>query len=200
LRYTTSELGLDKNASNGFSANAFGTVPNRGTYDMRLLNPSAVNQTSSRNFQAMQQATLGQQLTSSHHLPARRGTTPVSRYIHRPQIRNLPATRSPTPVQKPDRMDFKDTHNLDSRLERFRPALSAITKIHEDSPSQVSRVPFLASAPGSRMPSRETTAEPMEDNRAFSRMPPFEQLRGMNRMPPTVAKEHISADTTQPVC
>jgi hypothetical protein len=201
LRYATPEIDLDNRAPYGFTANnVFGIMPNRGTYDMRTLNQSGVDRNSPRNFEVMQQVTSSQQRTSSRDMPARRGATPLSRYSRIASNRTLPATRDPTPVQKSDRLDFSDVHNLDSRLHRFRPDLSVISKIHENGQSLLSRVPLIASAPGSRMPSREATAEPAEDKRAPSRMPPSEQLQGMNRMPRTVVKDTVARDLTQPVC
>jgi hypothetical protein len=50
------------------------------------------------------------------------------------------------------------------------------------------------------MPSRQSSAEPVEDPRAPSRMPAFEQLRGMNRMPKTIAKMPVAQELTEPAC
>jgi hypothetical protein len=111
--------------------------------------------------------------------------------------------RNPTQVANP-RTNFNDIHPPESRLERFRPAQSAVFKIYEDAPGvpaqRLRPHDFIASAPGSRMPSRQSSAEPVEDPRAPSRMPAFEQLRGMNRMPKTIAKMPVAQELTEPAC
>jgi hypothetical protein len=130
-------------------------------------------------------------------------TSSKTSYLAPPPLQDPQLARNPTPVTNLRRTNFNDIHPPESRLNRFRPAQSNF-KIHEDAPDTPAQRlrprDFIASAPGSRMPSRQSSVEPVEDPRAQSRMPAFEQLQGMSRMPRTIAKKPVARELTEPVC
>jgi hypothetical protein len=114
--------------------------------------------------------------------------------------RRVPTPPYPTlPPQDARRTEFNDTHPAESRLNRFRPVQSANFKMYEEAAQRALRpYDFIASAPGSRMPSRQSSPQPAPDLRASTRLPSHEQVQGMNTMAQAV-KGPVVRELTQPV-
>jgi hypothetical protein len=113
---------------------------------------------------------------------------PVPQPLHRPQ-----PTLLPKPVAETYRTNFNNLHPPEACLSRFRPAQGNYA------PGAPRTDAFIASAPGSRMPSRQSSIELAKDSRAKSCMPPSEQLQDMNK-PKTITNKHVAQELTEQVC
>ncbi|KAI4611428.1 hypothetical protein J4E80_007649 [Alternaria sp. BMP 0032] len=108
----------------------------------------------------------------------------------------VPVPTRPAP-QAPDehRTQFNHVHSPESRLTRFRPIQSANFKVYEEAARRNIRPnEFLASAPGSRMPSRQTSAQPAAD----LHLPTQGRLQGTNTAAPTTTGP-VARELTQPI-
>ncbi|KAI4907840.1 hypothetical protein J4E90_009248 [Alternaria incomplexa] len=93
------------------------------------------------------------------------------------------------------RTQFNHVHSPESRLTRFRPIQSANFKVYEEAARRNIRPnEFLASAPGSRMPSRQTSAQPAAD----LNLPTQGQLQGINTAASTT-KGPVAHKLTEPI-
>jgi hypothetical protein len=148
---------------------------------------------------------LMEQLRRQHQmlLQMANGARPITDYLAPPLVHDPRPPRNPMLVANPPCANFNDIHPPETRLNRFRPTQTSSFNIYEDAPGahpqRLRPNDFIASAPGSRMPSRQSSPEPIEDPRAPSRMPALEQLRGMNRIPKTIAKKPVAQELTEPV-
>ncbi|KAI4935196.1 uncharacterized protein J4E92_002484 [Alternaria infectoria] len=108
----------------------------------------------------------------------------------------VPIPTRPAPQASDEhRTQFNHVHSPESRLTRFRPIQSANFKVYEEAARRNIRPnEFLASAPGSRMPSRQTSAQPAAD----LNLPTQGQLQGMNTAAPT-KKGPVTRELTQPI-
>jgi hypothetical protein len=112
--------------------------------------------------------------------------------------------RDPTSIhpaaQSPEtrRTEFNDTHSAESRLTRFRPVQSANFKMYEEAARRrLHPNDFIASAPGSRMPSRHSSIESAPELPVPTYLPPNGQFGGMNTTSQTM-KGHVARELTQP--
>ncbi|KAL1796567.1 hypothetical protein ACET3X_005107 [Alternaria dauci] len=123
----------------------------------------------------------------------------AARYDNAFRAKQVPPPLDPAiPVQDSRCTNFNEAHPSVSRLNRFRPVQSANSKIYEDaSRRKLQSTDFIASAPGSRMPSRQASPQASQHLGAPPRLPSSEQSRGMNSVPQTT-KEHVGRELTQP--
>lgn len=147
-----------------------------------------------RNGEVLNQSAIdGDELLKKLNAQQRRIAAMATR--HNNGVR-VPIPTRPAP-QAPDehRTQFNHVHSPESRLTRFRPIQSANFKVYEEAARRNIRPnEFLASAPGSRMPSRQTSAQPAAD----LHLPTQGQLQGMNTAAPTT-NGPVARELTQPV-
>lgn len=147
-----------------------------------------------RNGEVLNQSAIdGDELLKKLHAQQRRIATMATRHNNgvRVPVPTLPASQA----QDDHRNQFNHVHSPQSRLTRFRPIQSANFKVYEEAACRKLRPnEFLASAPGSRMPSRQTSPQPAAD----LHLPTQEQPQGMNTAAPTM-KGSVARELTQPV-
>ncbi|KAI4654005.1 hypothetical protein J4E93_001773 [Alternaria ventricosa] len=147
-----------------------------------------------RNGEVLNQSAIdGDELLKKLNAQQRRIAAMATR--HNNGVR-VPVPTRPAP-QAPDehRTQFNHVHSPESRLTRFRPIQCANFKVYEEAARRNIRPnEFLASAPGSRMPSRQTSAQPA----AALHLPTQGQLQGMNTAAPAT-KGPVARELTQPI-
>ncbi|KAI4692557.1 hypothetical protein J4E81_006973 [Alternaria sp. BMP 2799] len=147
-----------------------------------------------RNGEVLNQSAIdGDELLKKLNAQQRRIAAMATR--HNNGVRVPVPTRPASHVQDERRSQFNHVHSPESRLTRFRPIQSANFKVYEEAARRNLRPnEFLASAPGSRMPSRQTSAQPAAD----LHLPIQGQLQGMNTAAPTTTGP-VARELTQPI-
>ncbi|KAI4956492.1 hypothetical protein J4E91_000703 [Alternaria rosae] len=147
-----------------------------------------------RNGEVLNQSAIdGDELLKKLHVQQRRIAAMATR--HNNGVR-VPTPTHPTSQPQDDhRNHFNHVHPPQSRLTRFRPIQSANFKVYEEAACRKLRPSeFLASAPGSRMPSRQSSPQPAAD----LHLPTQGQLQGMNTVSQTM-KGPVARELTQPI-
>ncbi|KAI4935968.1 hypothetical protein J4E85_001296 [Alternaria conjuncta] len=147
-----------------------------------------------RNGEVLNQSAIdGDELLKKLNAQQRRIAAMATR--HNNGVRVPVPTRPASQVQDEHRSQFNHVHSPESRLTRFRPIQSANFKVYEEAARRNLRPnEFLASAPGSRMPSRQTSAQPAAD----LHLPTQGQLQGTNTAAPTTTGP-VARELTQPI-
>ena len=124
----------------------------------------------------------------------------TARYENAVRVNHVPRPSNPAfPPLNAHRTSFNDAYPPESRLNRFRPIQSANFKIYEDAARRDLRSKdFVASAPGSRMPSRQSSPQPSQHLLALARPPPPEQFPGKDPISQTT-KGSVARELTQPI-
>ncbi|KAF7677844.1 hypothetical protein GT037_004703 [Alternaria burnsii] len=124
----------------------------------------------------------------------------AARYDDAFRVNQVPPPVDPVfPPQNARRTSFNEAHPPVSRLNRFRPVQSANFEMYEDAARRkLQSKDFVASAPGSRMPSRQSSPQPSPHLGAPARLPSSEQPRGINLVPHTT-KGYVGREITQPI-
>jgi hypothetical protein len=142
----------------------------------------------------------GNELLQNVHRQQARIEVWAARYDDAFRVNQVPPPVDPVfPQQNARRTSFNEAHPPVSRLDRFRPVQSANFKIYEDAARRkLQSKDFVASAPGSRMPSRQSSPQPSPHLGAPARLPSSEQSRGMNLVSQTT-EGHVGREITRPI-
>ncbi|CAN9299069.1 unnamed protein product [Alternaria alternata] len=142
----------------------------------------------------------GNELLQNVHRQQARIEVWAARYDDAFRINQVPPPVDPVfPQQNARRTSFNEAHPPVSRLNRFRPVQSANFKVYEDAACRkLQSKDFVASAPGSRMPSRQSSPQPSPHLGAPARLPSSEQSRGMNLVSQTT-EGHVGREITRPI-